>query len=247
MSYGYDVYIDGLILPITPGELTIKVGSTNETVTLINEGEINILKSPSLIEVSFEARFPMRDYPYSRTAQSFQSYFEHFKALKENKKPFRFIVARRTLKGKRTWDTNLEMALEEFEIKESADEGDDVIISFELKQYKNYGVKTLAGGLVKPNSGRSAALAAENAEAIEDEPQQPGSPSNNNYYSSTSSSGTRYDPTDRPPTVAQVRYDPTARPATMPKTTDPVGIMSGVNDEVDEYWRNYVRDTAGVR
>lgn len=143
MSYGYDFYIDGLILPITPGELNIKVGSTNEVITLINEGEINILKSPSLIEVSFEARFPMRDYPYSRSPQSFQSYFEHFKALKEGKKPFRFIVARRELKGKRTWDTNLEMALEEFEIKESADEGDDVIVSFELRQYKNYGVKTL--------------------------------------------------------------------------------------------------------
>lgn len=159
-GYGYDMYIDGLILPITPGELTIKVGSTNETVTLINEGEINILKSPSLIEVSFEARFPMRDFPYSRSPQSFQSYFDHFKALKENKKPFRFIVSRRTLNGKRTWDTNLEMALEEFEIKESADEGDDVIVSFELKQYKHYGVKVLAtgvsGGFGGANGGSGA-------------------------------------------------------------------------------------------
>lgn len=159
-GYGYDMYIDGLILPITPGELTTKVGSTNETVTLINEGEINILKSPSLIEVSFEARFPMRDFPYSRTPQSFQSYFDHFKELKENKKPFRFIVSRRTLNGKRTWDTNLEMALEELEIKESADEGDDVIVSFELKQYKHYGVKVLAtgvsGGFGGANGGKGA-------------------------------------------------------------------------------------------
>lgn len=155
MSYGYDIYIDGLILPITPGELNIKVGSTNEVVTLINEGEINILKSPSLIEVSFEARFPMRNYPYSRSPQSFQSYFEHFKALKEGKKSFRFIVSRRTLNGKRTWDTNLEMALEEFEIKESADEGDDVIISFELKQYKNYGVKTLRTNISSTSSSSS--------------------------------------------------------------------------------------------
>jgi nucleoid-associated protein YgaU len=35
------------------------------------------------------------------------------------------------------------MALEDFELKESADEGDDVIISFKLKQYKDYGVKTV--------------------------------------------------------------------------------------------------------
>ena len=147
MSYGYNFYFsddgDVLTFPITPGELTIKVGSNNKVVTLINEGDINILKSPALTEVEFEARFPMRKYPYSRTPASFQAYFDKFKELKENKKSFRFIVTRTTPNGKRLWDTNLLMALEEMEILESADEGDDVLISFKLKQYKEYGVKTI--------------------------------------------------------------------------------------------------------
>lgn len=132
-----------LTLPITPSELKIKVGSNNKTVTLINEGDINILKSPSLIEVEFDARFPMRQYPYARGFQDFKTYFDKFKDLKENKKPFRFIVTRATPNGIPTWDTNLLMALEELEFKESADNGDDVIISFKLKQFKEYGVKTL--------------------------------------------------------------------------------------------------------
>ena len=233
-QYGYDVYIDGLILPITPGEITSKFGSTNEVVTLINEGEINILKSPSLTEISFDARFPMRKFPYSREPLDFKAYYKHFNELKVNKKPFRFIVARRTLRGIPTWDTNLEMALEEFEVKESADEGDDVIISFQLKQYKNYGVKTLAGGLVKSNSDRSSNVVPTATTAT-----------TNTTQTSNKSSGKRYDPTDRPPTVAQVRYDPTDRPATMPKP-DPIGITSGVNDPVEEYWRKYVQDTAGI-
>lgn len=148
MSYGYDFYFkdgsDVLTFPITPSELNIKVGSNNEVVTLISEGDINILKSPSLIEVEFEARFPMRKYPYSREVLDFQTYYDFFKKLKEQKKSFRFIVARTTPKAnKTTWDTNLLMALEEFEIKEDADEGDDVIISFQLKQFKEYGVKTI--------------------------------------------------------------------------------------------------------
>lgn len=147
MNKGYEFYFkigsDVLTFPITPSELTIKVGSNNKKVTLINEGDINILKSPSLVEVSFDARFPMRKYPYAREFQSFQSYFDKFKDLKENKKSFRFIVARSTPNGKRTWDTNLLMALESFELKEDADEGDDVIISFELKQFKEYGSKKL--------------------------------------------------------------------------------------------------------
>ena len=146
-TYGYNFYFkdgsDVLTFPITPGELTIKVGSNNEVVTLISEGDINILKSPSLIEVEFEARFPMRKYPYSRNPDSFQSYFDKFSELKENKQSFRFIVARTTPNGRRTWDTNLLVALEDFEIKEDADEGDDVLVEFKLKQYKEYGVKKL--------------------------------------------------------------------------------------------------------
>ena len=158
MTNGYNFYFadgsDVLTFPITPGELTIKVGSNNKTITLIDEGDINLLKSPSLIEVSFEARFPMRKYPYSRNPLSFQTYFDKFKKLKEEKKSFRFIVAR-NVGGKRLWDTNLLMALEDFEITESADEGDDVLISFELKQYKEYGVKTLPSSYLKTTTSTS--------------------------------------------------------------------------------------------
>lgn len=147
MTNGYTFYFDDgstvVTFPITPGELSIKAGSNNDVVTLIDEGDVNILKSPSLVEVEFEARFPMREYPYSKTHASFRSYYDFFKELKEEKKSFRFIVARTTPNGRRTWDTNLLMALEDMELSESADEGDDVIIKFTLKQYKDYGVKVL--------------------------------------------------------------------------------------------------------
>jgi LysM repeat protein len=147
MNTGYNFYLkdgsDVLTFPITPSELKISVGSKNKVITLINEGEINILKSPSLTEVEFDARFPMRKYPYAREFVEFEIYWNKFKELKENKKSFRFIVARTTPSGSRTWDTNLLMALEDMSVKESADEGDDVIISFTLKQYKEYGVRTI--------------------------------------------------------------------------------------------------------
>ena len=140
-NYGYNFYFkienEAILLPITPAELTIKNGSNNKVVTLIDEGDINILKSPALTEVEFEARFPMRKFPYSRNPLNFQSYFDVFKDLKENKKPFRFIVTRE----KPNWDTNLSVALEEIEMTEDAEEGDDVLIKFKLKQYKPYGVR----------------------------------------------------------------------------------------------------------
>jgi len=87
MYNGYLFYFecdsDVLTFPITPSELSINVGSKNKVVTLISEGDINILKSPSLTEIEFEARFPMRQYPYARPVQSFVDYyFEKFKDLK---------------------------------------------------------------------------------------------------------------------------------------------------------------------
>ena len=147
MSNGYEFYFkigeDVLAFPITPSKLNIKVGSNNKVVTLINEGDINILKSPSLVEVEFEARFPMRKYPYSREVLPFKEYFDKFKELKEGRKSFRFIVVRATSSGIPTWDTDLLVALEDFQMSESADEGDDVLIDFKLKQYKEYGIKIL--------------------------------------------------------------------------------------------------------
>lgn len=146
-----------ITFPITPSELTISCGSKNETVTLIDEGDINILKSPSLTEVEFEARFPMRQYPYARQFIGFEEgYKKTFDDLRESKKPFRFIVTRTTPDNKRTWDTNLLMALEDMTFKESADEGDDVLIKFKLKQYKDYSVRTLENQIKPRNDGNKA-------------------------------------------------------------------------------------------
>lgn len=240
---GYDFFFASLsdreilfAFPITPPELNIKMGATNETVNLINDGNINILKSIDLTEIEFEATFPMRKYPYSREVYPFKEYFDILKDFLVNKKPFRFIVSRSPkhlvkaedlppgtattynasnlvnpffnpsdtllkmmgvtrenfMRGSQGygsqnpfdkdpsidwglppswttsssitstsyedirsgdsvvvngylgfWDTNLPVSLESMEIKENADDGDDVVIEFKLKQYKSYGVKFL--------------------------------------------------------------------------------------------------------
>lgn len=155
-KFGYDFYFkigeEVLTLPITPSSLRMTIGSNNKVVTLINEGDINILKSPSLVEFEFDARFPMRKYPYSREALNFETYLNKFTALKTDKKPFVFNVVRTTPDGKGTWATVRRVTLEDLEINEDADEGDDVIVSFTLKEYKEYGVKTLKSPASKPTT-----------------------------------------------------------------------------------------------
>lgn len=155
-KYGYDFYFniggEVLTLPITPASLKMTVGSNNKVVTLINEGDINIPKSPALVEFEFDARFPMRSYPYSREALNFETYLNKFTALKTDKTPFVFNVIRTTPNGKGTWGTVRRVTLEDLEISEDADEGDDVIISFSLKEYKDYGVQTIKTSTSNPTT-----------------------------------------------------------------------------------------------
>ena len=54
----YEFYMDGVRLPVTPSALTIKISNQNKTINLINEGQVNVLKTPGLSKISFSALLP---------------------------------------------------------------------------------------------------------------------------------------------------------------------------------------------
>ena len=39
---GYDFYLEKCLLPVPPAKLKTKINNANETITLINEGEVNL-------------------------------------------------------------------------------------------------------------------------------------------------------------------------------------------------------------
>jgi hypothetical protein len=53
----YDFYFDKIRLPVPPSKLQVKHKGKNTTVTLINEGEINILKKEGLTDITFNVLF----------------------------------------------------------------------------------------------------------------------------------------------------------------------------------------------
>lgn len=146
---GYDVYIDKTLLPVTPSDITMKINGNNTTVNLINEGEMNILKSPKLTDVSFTVLLPNAEYSFAKYISGFQKaskYLEELEKLKTSKKPFQFIVTRYssdTVISKRLWNTNMTVTIEDYSIKESKNTGgSDVLVDIKLKQYKEYATKT---------------------------------------------------------------------------------------------------------
>ena len=143
---GYDFYLDKCLLPVTPSKLSLKINNANKTLTLINEGEINLLKKAELTDIEFECDIPQVKYPYAVYKSGFlgASYFLGcFEQLKTSGKPFQFIVCRQTQDGKKLFNTNLKVSMEDYKITEDAKEGIDLKVKISLKQYRDYGTKTV--------------------------------------------------------------------------------------------------------
>ncbi len=143
---GYDFYLDKCLLPVTPSKLTIKINNANKTVTLINEGEINILKQAKLTDIEFECDIPQVKQPYAVYPSGFKDagyFLDYFEELKISKKPFQFIVCRQTPSNKKFFNTNIKVALEDYKITEDAKQGYDLKVKVSLKQWRDYGTKTV--------------------------------------------------------------------------------------------------------
>lgn len=145
-SNGYDFYLDKCLLPIAPDKLQIKINNANKTVTLINEGEINILKKAELTEVEFECVIPQIQYPFATYKSGFKNanyFLDYFEELKTGKKPFQFIVCRQMPNGKKLFNTNMKVSMEDYKVTEDAKEGFDLTVKVKLKQWRDYGTKTI--------------------------------------------------------------------------------------------------------
>ena len=59
----YSVYIDDILLPVTPEKITWSYKGQNDTVNLINMEEISRIRTPGLMEFSFKALLPVGMYP----------------------------------------------------------------------------------------------------------------------------------------------------------------------------------------
>lgn len=142
----YTLYLASTQMPVAPSKLQLKIKNQNKTVTLINESEVNIIKSAGLTEITFDLLLPDRRYPFAQYPDGFKRagyYLEKIEKLKTDEKPFQFIVTRLRPSGELIFDTNMKVSLEDYTIKEDAKEGNDVVATVKLKQYRDYGTKTV--------------------------------------------------------------------------------------------------------
>ena len=140
----YKMYLDGVLMPITPSKVKVKINNQNETLTLISGEEINILKAAGLTDVSFDLLLPQVPYPFTNGgAQPADYYLSLFERLKTAKEPFQWILNREKPNGSRLFYTNLTVGMEDYQITDDAEEGFDITVAVSLKQYRHYSTKTV--------------------------------------------------------------------------------------------------------
>ena len=142
----YNFFLGDVQLPIAPPSMSMQINNKNETIVLINEGEVNLLKKAGLTDIEFEVEFPNVKYPFAVYPSGFQPasyYLEHLEKLKLSQEPFQFIVNRMKPDGSLLFDTNMTVSLEDYPINEDAENGFDVKVTIRLKQFKPFGTKKL--------------------------------------------------------------------------------------------------------
>jgi len=132
-----------MLFPVAPEKIDIKVKGSNKTITLINEAEVNQIKGLKLQDISFDVMLPNNKYPFAQyqggkyTAAKY--FLDKLALLIKKKKPLALSIIRTKPNGDRLFDTVVDVTLEGYDIKEDAGEGTDVIVSINLKTWKNYG------------------------------------------------------------------------------------------------------------
>lgn len=139
----FQFYLDGLLFPVAPEKMTVKIGNQNDTLTLISGQEVSLLKLPGLSKITFSCLLPAVRYPFAQypggVFQNPKNYLDKLESLKQTCKPFFFQVIR---PGR--FQTSFTVSLEDYTITEDASKhGQDVFVDVTLLQYQAYVTKTI--------------------------------------------------------------------------------------------------------
>lgn len=143
----YSVYINNILMPVTPDKITQKFSGRSETIDLINGGEVTQIKKCGLAEITMECLIPWTEYPSAiyrnNTFRNQEYYLAKFKAMRNSKKPLTLKISRSTPDFKKLYDTNFKVILENLTVTEDVEEGMDLRVALEFKEYNWIGAESL--------------------------------------------------------------------------------------------------------
>lgn len=167
MSYKMALIIEGreISIPVLPEKLIVKAAGKNERTTVLELGEIYILRKKGLREVAWESFFPVNNAPYvTGTIREPIDIVRAIENSRDTPSPIRFILVGTDL------DINIRFGIESFEYDERAGEVGDIYYSIKLVEWKDYSPKRI----ILPPVQAVQAVAVKSVQAKE--PARPGTP-----------------------------------------------------------------------
>ena len=161
MRYTMALIIDGreFSIPALPQKLQIASPGKNEKATVLEMGEVLILREKGLRSLAWESHFPARSAPY--VTGDISEPIEAVRAIqtaRASKKPIRFLITGTDL------DINTLMGIDSFDYEERGGEVGDIYYSIKLTEWKDYAPRRI----VLPVTVSEPAKIAE--------PERPGTP-----------------------------------------------------------------------
>lgn len=131
-----------LQLPVNPSEFTVSKGNQNQTVSINDAGEINLIGKTGLASISLGSFFPAREYSFCQYSGFPDPYdcVQLVESWRLSGEPIRLIIS-----DANTDLVNLAMAIETFEYGEKGGTR-DVYYTLELKEYRFLNIENAPQG-----------------------------------------------------------------------------------------------------
>jgi len=148
MSYNNGT--EGFQFPVNPSSVEVNETGQGKTYNVPGIGEINVIGSKSLSEISFNGLFPAQYYPFVNVKEDDLrqpvQYILRVNKWMRTKHPVRFILS------SETYNINTPATIESFTWNEAAGGNGDIEYSIKLKQYIFYRARKLKSGLTSQAS-----------------------------------------------------------------------------------------------
>lgn len=149
---------EGFRIPVNPETIEIRESGNGKTYDIVGKGgnteetragEVNVIKSPKLREVSFSSIFPSQHYPFVVSSSLLQpmEYVAFIRKWMATKHPIRFVYAgvfsaqQMSLGDKSSSDISMPASIEKFEWREVAGSPGDIEYNLSLKEYVFYSAR----------------------------------------------------------------------------------------------------------
>lgn len=158
MNRPYIVMLGNVIFPVAPGEISLYYPSTGQTARLINGTEINLTKPAGLCVYKMRVLIPRFNYPFcGREPQSQDYYLRTIHSMYKNREQLSLIIWRTNADGSMNMGegdvvvsgdgivTGKSVTLDSYRVIEDANEGFDIWLELEMREYVGYGTRRYLG------------------------------------------------------------------------------------------------------